>query len=218
MRSSTRRVPRRSCVELEATSLFLVPLDRRRGWFRYHALFREFLLSELHRVEPDLVEGLRSRAADWYEANGSPALALEHLLDTTQRERCVYLVTALILPTYQAGQIQTVQRWLAALGRPAVEGFPPLAVLAGWIAVLTGQTGEAQRWAAFLETASFDVVPPDGSAPFASAWAMLRAALCPSGPGRMASDAGYRRGRRAAVEPVPGHGPDPVGRGSAASR
>ena len=29
---------------LEATSLFLVPLDRRRGWYRYHALFREFLL------------------------------------------------------------------------------------------------------------------------------------------------------------------------------
>ena len=174
---------------LEATSLFLVPLDRRRGWFRYHALFREFLLSELHRVDPDLIEVLRLRAADWYEANGSPALALEHLLDTTQRDRCVFLVTALILPTYQTGQIQTVQRWLAALGRPAVEGFPPLAVLAGWIAVLTGQTVEAQRWAAFLETASFDIVPPDGSAPFESAWAMLRAALCPSGPGRMASDA-----------------------------
>ena len=184
---------------LEATSLFLVPLDRRRGWFRYHALFREFLLSELQRVEPELVDGLRLRAADWYEANGSPALALEHLLDTvagssattsdtTQRDRCVYLVTALILPTYQAGQIQTVERWLAALGRPAVEGFPPLAVLAGWIAVLTGRTAEAQRWAAFLETASFDA-PADGSAPFESAWAMLRAALCPSGPGRMASDA-----------------------------
>ena len=32
---------------LEARSLFLVPLDRRRGWYRYHALFREFLLGEL---------------------------------------------------------------------------------------------------------------------------------------------------------------------------
>ena len=176
--------------QLEATSLFLVPLDHRRGWFRYHALFREFLSAELQRVEPELVEGLRLRAADWYEVNGSPALALEHLLDTTQRERCVYLVTALILPTYQAGQIQTVQRWLAALGRSAVESFPPLAVLAGWIAVLTGQTAEAQRWAAFLETATFDVRPTDGSASFESAWALLRAALCPSGPDRMAADAG----------------------------
>ena len=67
---------------LEATSLFLVPLDRRREWYRYHALFREFLLSELHRVEPDIIAKLHLRAADWYESNGSAALAVEHLLHT----------------------------------------------------------------------------------------------------------------------------------------
>ena len=68
---------------LEASSLFLVPLDRRRQWFRYHALFREFLLAELRRIEPDIMAKLHLRAADWYESNGSPALALEHLLNTT---------------------------------------------------------------------------------------------------------------------------------------
>ena len=90
--------------DLEATSLFLVPLDRRRGWYRYHALFREFLLAELRRVEPDVMAKLHLRAADWYESNGSPALALEHLLNTTERDRCVQLMTQLILPTYQSGQ------------------------------------------------------------------------------------------------------------------
>ena len=125
---------------LEAANLFLVPLDRRREWYRYHALFREFLLGELRRVEPDVIEKLHLRAADWYESNGSPAMAVEHLLNTTERDRCVQLVTELVLPTYQAGQMSTVQRWLAALGDSAVEDYPPLAVLAGWIAVLTGQT------------------------------------------------------------------------------
>ena len=48
---------------------------------------------------------LHLRAADWYESNGSPAMALEHLLNTTERDRCVQLVTQLILPTYQAGQL-----------------------------------------------------------------------------------------------------------------
>ena len=67
---------------LEASSLFLIPLDRRREWYRYHGLFREFLLGELRRVEPDVVSKLHLRAADWYEANGSPAMALEHLLHT----------------------------------------------------------------------------------------------------------------------------------------
>jgi LuxR family maltose regulon positive regulatory protein len=176
---------------LEASSLFLVPLDRRRGWYRYHALFREFLLGDLRRVEPDVIEKLHLRAADWYESNGSPALALEHLLDTTERDRCIQLAAELVLLTYQSGQMSTVQRWLSTLGNPAVEQHPPLAVLAGWVAVLTGHAAEAERWAAFLDTASFDLMPVDGTASFSSSWAMLRAVLCRAGPEQMAIDANF---------------------------
>ena len=176
---------------LEASSMFLIPLDRRREWYRYHALFREFLLGELRRVEPDVIMKLHLRAADWYESNGSPAMALEHLLNTTERNRCAQLVTQLILPTYQAGQMSTVQRWLAAVGDSAVEDYPPLAVLAGWVAAVTGQTAEAQRWAAILEAASFDLVPLDGSASFDSARAMLRAIMCPAGPDQAMADASF---------------------------
>jgi LuxR family transcriptional regulator, maltose regulon positive regulatory protein len=115
---------------LEASNMFLIPLDRKRAWYRYHALFREFLLGELRRVEPELVMKLYLRAADWYESQGSPATALEHLLNTTERERCVQLVTQLVLPTYKAGHMSTVQRWLSELRESAVESYPPLAVRA----------------------------------------------------------------------------------------
>jgi LuxR family transcriptional regulator, maltose regulon positive regulatory protein len=174
---------------LEASNVFLIPLDRRRQWYRYHALFREFLLGELRRVEPDAIIKLHLRAADWYESNGSAVMAVEHLLNTTEQERCVQLVTALILPTYQAGQMSTVQRWLSVLGASAAEGYPPLAVLAGWIAALTGQSAEAQRWGAIIDAASFDQVPLDGSASFDSARAMLRAVMCPAGLEQMMTDA-----------------------------
>ena len=174
---------------LEASNMFLIPLDRRREWYRYHALFREFLLGELRRVEPEVVMKLHLRAADWYESQGSPATALEHLLNTTERDRCVQLVTALVLPTYQAGQISTVQRWLSALGDSAIEDYPPLAVLAGYIAVFTGQTAEAQRWAAVVDAASFDLAPADGTASFDSARAMFRAVVCAEGPEQMMIDA-----------------------------
>ena len=180
--------------ELEATSLFLIPLDRRRGWYRYHPLFREFLLGELRRVEPDVTEKLQLRAADWYESNGSPALALEHLLSTTERDRCIQLTTELILPTYQAGHLSTVQRWLATLGRSAIEGHPPLAVLAGWIAVYSGNIADALRWATLVDDVSFESLPVDGTASFNSARAMLRAAMCPAGPEQMAADASFAAG------------------------
>ena len=176
---------------LEASNMFLIPLDRRRGWYRYHALFREFLLGELRRVEPDVVMKLHLRAADWYESQGSPATAVEHLLNTTERDRCVQLVTKLVLPTYQAGQLSTVQRWLSALGDSAIEDYPPLAVLAGYMAVFTGRTAEAQRWAAIIDAASFDLVPADGTASFDSARAMFRAVMCAAGPEQMMIDARF---------------------------
>ena len=175
--------------DLEASSLFLIPLDRQREWYRYHALFREFLLGELRRVEPDNVTKLHLRAADWYQANGSPAMALEYLLNTAERNRCVQLMMELILPTYSAGQISTVQRWLSVVGDAAIEEYPPLAVLAGWTAALAGHTTEAQRWAALADAATFDEVPLDGTASFDSARAMLRALMCAHGPQRMMSDA-----------------------------
>jgi LuxR family maltose regulon positive regulatory protein len=178
--------------ELEASDVFLVPLDRRREWFRYHALFREFLLGELRRVEPEAIVDLHLAAAGWFEEHGSPAMAIEHLLDnSTKRTRATHLVASVALMTYQTGQLTTVQRWFAELGDSAIEAYPPLAVLAGWISALTGQVNEADRWAALLDAASYDRRPNDGSASFASARAMLRSVMCADGPERAMADAEF---------------------------
>jgi LuxR family transcriptional regulator, maltose regulon positive regulatory protein len=176
---------------LEASNLFLIPLDRRREWYRYHPLFREFLLGELRRADPEAIPKMHLRAADWYESNGSPATALEHLLNTTERDRCVKLVAELILPTYQVGQMSTVQRWLSMLGDSAIEEYPPLAVLAGYIAIYSGHTADAERWSAIVDAASFDLVPADGTASFDSARALFRGFTCPEGPGQMMTDASF---------------------------
>lgn len=186
---------------LEASNSFLIPLDRRREWYRYHPLFREFLLGELRRFEPELVEKLHLRAADWYQANGSPAMALEYLLDTSVRDRSVQLVTELVLPTYSSGQLSTVERWLDRLGDDAIAGYPPLIVLAGWVDALAGRAAGAQRWADAAENASFELVPLDGTASFESSRAMLRAMMCASGPEQMLADAELAVAQEAAWSP-----------------
>jgi LuxR family transcriptional regulator, maltose regulon positive regulatory protein len=125
---------------LEAASLFVVPLDRQRRWYRYHALFREFLLGELGRTEPAIIATLHQKAASWYEASGSPAPAVEHLLQTTDTDRTVRLVTRLAQGTYAAGQMSTLQRWLRAIGDANIERYPPLAVQRWWVSLATGDT------------------------------------------------------------------------------
>ena len=176
---------------LEAASLFLIPLDGRREWYRYHDLFREFLLGELRRTEPGIIMALHLRAADWYEANGSPAMALEHLLQTTERQRSAELMYKLALPTYQAGQWSTVRRWLRTIGYANIERYPPLAVAAEWSCAMSGDPAGALRWVAFLDAASFEGVQVDGTASFDSLRALFRGAMCATGPEQMMADAGF---------------------------
>ena len=61
----------------------------------------------------------------------------------------------------------------------------------GWLSLLTGQTAAAERWAAMLDTLSFDLTPLDGSASFDSSRAMFRAAFCSAGPEHMTADASF---------------------------
>ena len=92
-------------------------------------------------------------------------MAIEHLLDLpTERVRTTHLISRAALPAHQAGLLTTVHRWCRTLGDEAIWGYPPLAVIAGWIAVLTGRARDADRWAASLDLASYGGVPDDGSA------------------------------------------------------
>jgi LuxR family transcriptional regulator, maltose regulon positive regulatory protein len=60
---------------LEAANLFLEPLDSRREWWRYHALFADMLRLTLTTAEQ---RALHIKAAGWCEANGVPDLAVHH--------------------------------------------------------------------------------------------------------------------------------------------
>ena len=174
---------------VEAATLFLVPLDRRREWYRYHALYREFLLGELRRTEADLIEKLHLRAADWYESSGSPELAVEQLLHTSERARAVDLLTRMGRRNYETGQQRTVMRWRSALGDATIEQFPALAFGAAWEAVLTGDTKKAERWASFIDAAAVGPPVMRSWGTFNSARAALRAAMCARGPDVMMADA-----------------------------
>jgi LuxR family maltose regulon positive regulatory protein len=185
---------------LEASGLFTIPLDRRREWYRYHALFREFLLSELQRREPGLRDELHVRAADWYEANGLGGRAVEHLLATQEHARAARAVARETLATYQAGGMRTGLRWLATLGDRAIERVPTLAALAGWGGVLSGDATTAERWGAFVDAIASP--PADDPLSFASFRAALRAVMCAHGPEAMLEDASFAVAHLPAGSPV----------------
>ena len=71
---------------LERRNLFLVPLDDRRNWYRYHHLFADVLRARLLDEQPDLVQALHLRASAWYDRNGEPSEAIAHALAGDHRD------------------------------------------------------------------------------------------------------------------------------------
>src|ERR1700704_3523031 len=57
-------------LELEEANAFVVSLDARRTWFRYHQLLADFLRLELRRTLADEVGDLHRRAAQWFADRG----------------------------------------------------------------------------------------------------------------------------------------------------
>jgi len=174
---------------MESRNLLVVPLDRRREWYRYHHLLRELLQSELRRREPDLVADLHFRAAAWFEANGMPEAALEHAHAAGDYDRLTRLVLRLQQPVWASGRVETVLRWMEWLRDiTSAEHYGAIAVHGSLIFALLGQPAEAERWAAAAERASPAGILPDGST-MAGTLAYLRAILCRDGIGQMRRDA-----------------------------
>lgn len=63
---------------LDKSNLFLVPLDNRREWYRYHHLFADLLLHRLQRLFPDDIPHLHRKAAAWYDERGIVREAVVH--------------------------------------------------------------------------------------------------------------------------------------------
>lgn len=178
--------------EIEALNLFLVPIDRDRGWYRFHALFREFLLAEFERAEgADAVADMHARAAVWYEDHGLRVEAVEHLLRGGRSADAARLITELAVPLYQVGQVLTVDRWLEALGERFVRATPPLALFAAWIAILHGRTRTAESWVRIVDEVDTTPFPPEAREVFASSQAMLHSAMCAGGFTQVLVDATF---------------------------
>lgn len=113
----------RTLERLERANLFVIPLDDRGEWFRYHHLFGEFLRRELARSEPASVPVLHLRAAGWFERNGMPADAVEHYLQGGHHEHALALIRRL-LPGMLKFEWESLLRWMAALPEKWLERDP----------------------------------------------------------------------------------------------
>jgi len=96
--------------DLERAGAFVVALDARRSWVRYHHLFAGLLQLELRRTRPGEVAALHGAAARWCAAHGSSAEPVRHAraaLDWDLAGRLLFGITPWIKPVKGWGSVHS---------------------------------------------------------------------------------------------------------------
>ena len=135
---------------LERGNLFLVPLDDRRQWYRYHHLFADVLQTRLMEEWPSQVLTLHRRASEWYEQNGQRSDAIRHALVAADFERAADLIELAGPIVEESSQTARWLGWVKALPDELVHIRPVLSV---WYAYALLGRGELEAAEARLTDA-----------------------------------------------------------------
>jgi LuxR family transcriptional regulator, maltose regulon positive regulatory protein len=162
--------------ELERTTLFLMPLDDERRWYRYHHLFAEVLRVRLRSGATEgEVARLHQRASMWHEREGLLGEAVRYAFLVDDVERAVALIeqhaTAMLLGS---SDVLLVRTWVERLPRSLIPTRPRLALLAGLTMVVTGQFDTVER---LLADAAPAFSAPDLSPNIVGELAVLRSTI-----------------------------------------
>ena len=119
---------------LEASDLFVIPLDDKHEWYRYHHLFQQLLRNQLQRrCEPDEIAAVHARASAWYAQKGLIDEALNHALSAGDDLGAAQLVERYGRVRLNEDQWHIVDKWMARLPDAIIQRRPQLLVTKAWI-------------------------------------------------------------------------------------
>jgi ATP/maltotriose-dependent transcriptional regulator MalT len=139
--------------KLERTNLFIVPLDEKRHWYRYHQLFADLLRQRLRQTQSDQVPTLHQRASAWFGQNGFADEAIEHALRADDFKQAANLVEKLVDVSWGQGEHAKLRRWLFKLPIELVTAKPYLCIFHAWYLFASGQYDAAEQGLHVVEQA-----------------------------------------------------------------
>jgi LuxR family transcriptional regulator, maltose regulon positive regulatory protein len=124
----------RACLDwIERAELFLIPLDNRREWYRYHHLFQELLQQRASaEMTPEQVNHLHLRASAWFEAHGLLDEALQHALAAGDLDLAARQMSSGLRDVLNREDRPTLERWLRLLPEELIQRRPELLMIKVW--------------------------------------------------------------------------------------
>lgn len=130
---------------LDTRRLFVFSSGEDQPTYRFHNLFREFLLSTMQKRDPARYRSLLEKAADWYMKSNLPEVAFSYFIQAENYASAIQLVESQMQRFYEAGRFQTLREWARRLDPVRLE----VPRLYGCVAMALGMGGEiplAEEW------------------------------------------------------------------------
>jgi LuxR family maltose regulon positive regulatory protein len=172
-------------AEVERANVFIVPLDERREWYRYHPLFAELLQLELARRHPERRPILHERAARWYAEQGDADSAVRHAVGAGNEDLAATFIATHYLEWLERGRLSSIVRWLEALGPERVRADRRLAIVQAWTMHFLGRHAEGEAALAAARALPDEGPLPDGAISIESSAALIWAGFPGGDVGRM---------------------------------
>lgn len=116
--------------QLENSNLFIIPMDNRRGWYRYHSLFNILLQQRLSQTcGKDEIGQLHRQASEWYEQAGMSEEAVNHAMSVHEYSYAAQLIERHIIELYFNSEIMLVYSWLNTFPENVLNQYPLLAAV-----------------------------------------------------------------------------------------
>lgn len=160
--------------QIEAHSLFVIPLDHVRQWYRYHQLFADLLRYRLRKDDPSRFTELNRTASRWCQQQGFVEEAVKYALAGKDHDYAADLIEKSGLAMFGQSQLAALQNWISYLPERVIQQHPYLSVLLVWVSSLTGQSDLAKRHLALAEE-NLASAPADLQSEISCHIALLRA-------------------------------------------
>ena len=134
--------------DLERSNMFIIPLDDKRQWYRYHHLFAEVLRSHLlDEFDQTAVDQLHRRASRWFAAADQLQTAIEHALAGNDFSNAADLIETM-WPIWHRENFRNEPflEWLEKIPVEEIEKRPVLSTGYGWELLNGAQFIEAAQW------------------------------------------------------------------------
>ncbi len=167
----------RRLAALSTGNVLITRVDRESQTYRVHQLLRDVLQNELREADPEANDRAHTLAAQWFLDQGRPIEAVEHALRVSTPALAADTIAACWFETIMSGNLTTVARWLHHFDDTKLRAFPFVLIAAAWTAGFQGDWTAAWRYSRASQALAADGTPPDGTASFRSARALMLAGL-----------------------------------------